>query len=124
MGGTKRMRQAPYSQVVLCCTDYKFTALSTRPRLSNQFSAPLVTTAIKAVLRWAYEPRGKRERKCHLKFSEESSLKILLHTNPSAPNSLFIFSSYFSSIVNRPSCAACYSIFSLYVSVFFISVLC
>ncbi len=79
------MRQAPYSQVVLCCTDYKFTALSTRPRLSNQFSAPLVTTAIKAVLRWAYEPRGKRERKCHLKFSEEVLLRYSFILTPLPP---------------------------------------
>ncbi len=41
------------------------------------------------------------KRKCHLKFSEESSLQILIHINSVPPIQYWSFSSYISSIVNR-----------------------
>ncbi len=50
-----------------------------------RFSVPLVTALNKAVMRCAYEHRDKRNRKCHLTFSEESSLQILIHINPLPP---------------------------------------
>ncbi len=86
-------------------------------------SAPLVTAVNKAALRCAYEHGGKRKRKCHLKFSEESSLQILIHINPLPPIHYLYFSSYISSIVNS-DIALPATVFSLFVSVFCISVLC
>ncbi len=55
-----------------------------RWRFWPQFSIPLVPAVNKAALHCANEHRGKRKRKrkCHLKFSEESSLQILIHINP------------------------------------------
>ncbi len=56
-----------------------------RWRLWPQFSVPLVTTVHLAALHFTYEHGGKRERKCHLKFSEESSLQIIIRINPLLP---------------------------------------
>ncbi len=57
--------------------EHAHSLYDSRWRLWPQFSVPL-----EAALRCAYELRGKRKRKCHLKFSEESSLQVLIHMNP------------------------------------------
>ncbi len=82
-----------------------------------QFSVPFVTAVNKAALCCAYEHGGKRKRKCHLKFSEESSLQILIHINPLPPIHYLYFSSYISSIVNSDLVLPA-TVFSLFVSVF------
>ncbi len=94
-----------------------------RWRLWPQFSVPLVTAVNKAALRCAYEHGGKRKGKCHLKFSEESSLQILIHINPLPPIHYLYFSSFISSIVNS-DLALPATVFSLFVFVFCVSVLC
>ncbi len=43
---------------------------------------------------------GKRKRKCHLTFSEESSFQIFININPMHPIQYLYLSSYISSIVN------------------------
>ncbi len=80
-------------------------------------------TLNKAALRCAYEHGGKRKRKCHLKFSEESSLQILIHITPLPPIHYLYFSSYISSIVNSDLVLPA-TVFSLFVSMFCVSVLC
>ncbi len=62
------------------------------------FNVPLVIAVNKAALRY-YEHGGKRKRKCHLKFSEESSLQILIHTHTPCPQFIiYIFLPIFRAL--------------------------